>query len=177
VSPTRPFFSVVALTTLLIIAVGIYFLGPGGSTSTAPLVSTPDPNQSQVPSSPGAQHTGPTKAGAVAVVAKSFRLNLAGEFGASCALESPAYLNFDAQHYAHGSCEAESRADAKALASQGLSMHLTNTKVVSYAEGRATILVEATVGARVVTEHIYVRYHAGRWWMTGADDSGRDLGF
>lgn len=171
------FFSVLALMTLLIVAVGIYFLGPGGSASTAPPVSTPSPDQSQVPASPGAQHGGPTVAGAVAVVEKSFRLDLAGEFGASCALESPAYLRFDAQHYAHGSCEAESRADARTLASHGLSMHLTSTKVASYAEDNATILVEVTVGARVVTEHIYLRYHAGRWWMTGADDSGGDLGF
>lgn len=138
---------------------------------------TPSPTPSAVPASPGGQQTGTADPGAAAVVEKSFRLSLAGKFGASCALESPAYLKFDAQHYAHGSCEAESRADAKALASQGLSMHLTSTEVVSYAEGKATVLVTVTVGTRVVTEHVYVRYRAGRWWMTGADDSGGDLGF
>jgi hypothetical protein len=176
-NPDPVFVSVITLSILLIVAVGIYLVSHGWSTSAAPLASMPAPNQSQVPSSPGAQPTGPTKAGAVALVEKSFRLGSAGKFGASCALESPAYLKFDAQHYAHGSCEAESRSDATTLASQGLSMQLTSTKVVSYAGGKATILLKATVGARVVTEHIYVRYHAGRWWMTGADDSGGDLGF
>jgi len=174
------FFGLVVLMTLLIVAGGIYFLNRGGSSSAAPLAPlapTSGPSQSPVPSSPGAQHAGPTKARALAVVERYFQLGQDGRFRASCALESPAYLKFDSEHYAHGSCAAESRAVAKTLASQGLSMHLIGNKIVTYADGKATILAEVTVGTRVVTQHIYVRYHDGKWWLTGGDDSGGDLGF
>ena len=111
----------------------------------------------------------------MAVVEENFRLNSEGRFAAACVLESEAYLRFDAQHYT-GGCEAGSRAVAEALTSQGISMQLTSTKVMSYAEDQATILVKLTLGAREVTEHIYTHYRAGKWWISGADDSG-DLGF
>lgn len=181
------FFVAVALVMLVVIGGGIYLLRPASDGDA--VSSTPPSTGPSVPQgSPAAPSTSPTStpaaaqqvkgaAGALAVVEKAFRLSEARQYAESCALESPAYLAFDAAHYAHGSCEAEQRADAGDLAAQGLSLHLTSAKVVTSTTDTATVVAEVTLGSKVVSEHIYLRRHAGRWWMTGADDSGGDLGY
>lgn len=171
------FFGLLALMVLAIIGVGIYFIGPLGSTNDVPHSLIPGPTQLLVPASPASPRYGPSEAGAVALVEKYFRLESAGQHGMACALESPAYLRSDAKHYSHGSCAAESRAVSAALASKGLAVRLIGTSVVSFSGDKATILTTVGVGTQVATEHIYMGYRAGRWWMTGGDDSGGDVGF
>jgi len=164
----KAFFSVVAVVALLAIAVGAYFINRGSQTTVTPVAAAPT-NQ--------AQNAGPQGAAAEAVVRKYLRLATSGKSRASCALESPAYLRFDATHYAHGSCAAESRAAEATLAAQGLSIQLVSTKVTSYTRGKATVLVTSTIGTQVLARHVYLQQRGGKWWVTGADDTGGDLGF
>jgi hypothetical protein len=166
----RAFFGVVGVLALVALAVGGYFINRGYENTTVTPVAVAPTNHSQAPGRP-------TSAGPVAVVRKYFRLASSGKFSASCALESPAYLRWDAQHYAHGSCAAESRADSAKLAAQGISIQLTGTHVVSITGSKATIMATATVGSQVVPQHIYLQKHSGRWLMTGGEDSGGDLGY
>ena len=182
------FFVAIALVMLVIIGGGIYLLRPASDGDAVPLTppstgptaaqaSPASPSTSPTPSTSASAQPARSAAGALAVVEKAFRLSEAGQYAASCALESPAYLKFDAGHYPHGSCAAQQRADTAAFAAQGLSLHLTSAEVVASTEDTATVVAEVTLGSKVVSEHIYLRRHAGRWWMTGADDSGGDLGY
>lgn len=185
------FFVAVALVMLVVIGGGIYLLRPAGDgdavssmpPSTGPTVQqvspaapSTSPTTSPTSTSADAQQAGGA-AGALAVVRKAFRLSEAGQYAASCALESPTYLKFDAGHYPRGSCAAQQRADSATFAAQGQSLHLTSATVVASTTDTATVVAVVTIGSRVVSEHIYLRHHAGRWWMTGADDSGGDLGY
>lgn len=124
----------------------------------------------------GASETGATEDGAVAIVRKNFRLAGADKAEQSCALESPAYLAFDAAHYPQGSCAAASHAVAQSLAAQGLSLRVTSMKSVSFGADKATILVDFVVGSKAASERVFTQYRAGQWWITGDGSSG-DLGF
>jgi hypothetical protein len=174
------FLGIVAIITLLVVGVVIFLLRPGDDTSAAPPVSGPGPNQS-LPrsspplSSPTTKLPGPPRAAAVALVKKYFQLSLSGEFEAACALESPAYAKFDSEHYP-GGCVGGARTASKALAAHGLAMHVTGATIVDYSGGSATILTDLKVGARSGSEYVYLTYHAGRWWISGSNDS-RDLGY
>ena len=117
-----------------------------------------------------------SRAAALAVVEKYFRLALSGQHKAACALESPAYRKFDARNYRQGSCEAASRAGEQGLAARGLSLKMISAKVGSFTPGEATIVLRLSVGSKHVTSNDYVQYHGDRWWITGSDDSG-DLGY
>jgi len=166
------FYSFVALVALGTFAGAVYFLD--GTAEEAP--SAAGANRSLDSSRPAAADRGATKKAAVAVVEKQFRLFTAGEHRAACALESPAYLRFDAGQYSQGSCEAASRALSRTVASRGISIRLISPKVVSFGNGKATVLAKTGVGDQVVDAHFYLTYHGGRWWISGADDSG-DLGY
>jgi hypothetical protein len=167
------FFSVVALVMLAVFAGAAYFLGAFDSSNTKTPAASP---HSSAPSSPQANKARASRAAAVAVVEKNFRLALDGKYRAACALESPTYLKFDASNYSHGGCAGNLRADILALHSHGLSMKLTSTKVESFADGQATVLAKATVGSKATAQHIYLQFHGTKWWITGADDSG-DVGY
>ena len=192
------FLALVALLTALIIGGGMYVLTQRDDASTAvpaptPLSQTPStsetatstetpassaaPTPSASASSPAGPLTERTRSGAVAVVEENFRLANSGDFQGSCSLESPAYLQWDAAHYPHGSCAAELQADEAALTSQGLSMQLSRATVTAHGGDRATVLTKVSIGTKAVAQRVYVRYRDGRWWITGGDDSGRDLGF
>lgn len=168
------FFGVLVVIVLVIIGVGMYLVGPLKSPSKAPLSSAIGANQLLAPTPSTSGHA---EAGALALVEKSFQLSSTGKEAAACALESPAYLRSDARRYPHGGCAAESRAVAAALAAKGLAVRLISTSVASFSGNKATILVTVGVGTQVATEHVYLGYRAGKWWMTGGDDSGGDVGF
>lgn len=171
------FLGILAFTLLAIMGAGIYFLGPLDGTDSASAPSEPSPLPTQAVPGSGAPVDGSTRAGALAVVEEDFRLALARSYAAACALESPAYLAFDVQQFGAGGCAKGSRDAMSALDARGLSMQLDNASVFSFGSGRATVLVRVTVGAQALTERVYLRYHAGRWWITGGDDARGDLGY
>lgn len=170
------FFGFVAILMIAIFGGAAYLLGAFGGSKDDVTPVAPAPHRTSKPPSGTGHGAAQSRAAALAVVEKNFRLALSGNHRAACALESPAYLRFDARNYSQGSCEAGSKALAEQLAAQGLSMTMTRAKVKSFAGGAATIAVSVTVGAKHVSERVYVQYHAGKWWITGADDSG-DLGY
>jgi len=167
------FYGVIAVVMIAVFGGAVYLLGGPGDSSAKPPTTTPGTNRSST-------SAGPTLAGsraaALAVVRKYFQLSVAGREGAACALESPAYLRFDAQTYSHGSCEAESRAAVRELAARGLSLKMTGARIRSFSVGEATVVVKVAVGSKALTERVYAQFHGDKWWITGGDDSG-DLGY
>ena len=168
------FFGLVVILVMAVFGGAIYLKGAiGGSNDDAPPAS-PGAKLPTSPSSSKPSGAEQSKAAAAAVVRKYFQLALAGNHKAACALESPAYRRFDAR--TSGSCEAASRRAEQALEAHGLTMKFVSARIGSFAPGEATIVVELTVGSKTVSANDYVQYHGGKWWITGADDSG-DVGF
>lgn len=173
------FLGIVTIITLLVLGLVFFLLRPGDDTGAAPSVSGPGANHSLPQPSPTqsspSRRPDPPVAGAQALVRTYFRLSSSGQHEAACALESPAYRKFDAAHY-RGGCVGGSGAVTRALAAHGLSMQVTGTKVVDHGGGSATILTDLKVGTHTGSEYVYLVYHAGRWWISGSNDS-LDLGY